>query len=524
MTEPPATPLLQMRAIDKRFPGVHALDHVDLEVRAGEVHCLLGENGAGKSTLMKVLMGVYRADAGQILLDGQPVHIGHPHQALAHGITMVFQELNLVPVLSVAENVFLGIEPLLVGPLGVVDWRTLRRRTRETIERFGFPLDPGTIVDRLSRAQQQLVEITKALVVQSRVVIMDEPTSSLSLEETEQLFGIIRRLRDAGVAIIYISHRLEELQEIGDRVTVMRDGKRIYTGEVATTDLKTMIRHMVGRELTDMYPKEPVPIGAERLRVEGLRARGGRVRDVSFSVRAGEIAGIAGLVGAGRTELAEAIFGVTPLEAGRIVVDGTPRSFRSPHDAIAAGLGLLTEDRKRTGLLLNLPVTHNTTVAALGRLLRGFHLPLGEERRVTMDFVGRLSIRTPSVRQLTIRLSGGNQQKVVLAKWLFAQSQILIFDEPTLGIDVGAKVEVYRLLGELARQGAAILMISSDLPELLAMSDRILVMRRGELVAELDARQTDQEETLRYMALGADPDFAAPPASAAATTTNGSPA
>jgi len=494
-----------MRGIDKSFPGVQALKGVDLAVDAGEVHCLVGENGAGKSTLMKVLMGVYRPDAGEIRLRGRPVHIAHPRQALDLGLTMVFQELNLVPVLSVAENVFLGMEPLLVRPLGVVNWRALRQRTREVISRFGFPLRPETIVGRLSRAQQQLVEIVKALVTSSKIVVMDEPTSSLSLEETEQLFEIIRRLRDEGVAVIYISHRLEELGEVGDRVTIMRDGERVHTGEIATTDLSTMIRHMVGRELTDMYPKETVAIGRERLRVEGLTAQGGRVRDVSFSVRAGEIVGLAGLVGAGRTELAETLFGVAPVERGTILVDGRPRHLRSPHDAIRAGIGLLTEDRKRTGLLLNLPVTHNVTIAALKRLLRAFHLPLGAERGMTEEYVDRLDIRTPSVRQIVVRLSGGNQQKVVLAKWLCAQSQILIFDEPTLGIDVGAKIEVYRLLCELACQGAAILMISSDLPELLAMSDTILTMRRGEITARLDPRQTTQEEVLRYMALGADP-------------------
>ena len=502
-TTPP--PLLQMQGIHKGFPGVQALKGVSLDVRAGEVHCLVGENGAGKSTLMKCLMGVYRPDQGQILLRGQPVAIAHPRQALDLGISMVFQELNLVPVLSVAENVFLGAEPLRVRPLGIVHWRALRERTREVITRFGFPLDPNTIVDRLSRAQQQLVEIVKALVTDSKVVVMDEPTASLSLEETQQLFDIIRRLRDEGVAIIYISHRLEELREVGDRVTIMRDGEHVHTGDVATTDLPTMIRHMVGRELTDMYPKQPVPPGRERLRVEGLAACNGRLRDISFAVRAGEILGIAGLVGAGRTELAETLFGIRPIEAGSVTIDGKPRRFHSPHDAIAAGVGLLTEDRKRTGLLLNLPVTHNVTIAALGRLLRAFHLPLTAERRVAADYVDQLNIRTPSVRQVAVNLSGGNQQKVVVAKWLFAQSQILIFDEPTLGIDVGAKVEVYRLLCELAGQGAAIVMISSDLPELLAMSDTLLTMRRGEITATLDPRRTDQEEVLRCMALGADP-------------------
>ncbi|MBM4034505.1 MAG: sugar ABC transporter ATP-binding protein [Planctomycetes bacterium] len=506
---PPPPPLLEMRRIHKGFPGVQALRGVDLEVRAGEVHCLVGENGAGKSTLMKCLMGVYRPDAGDILLAGRHVAIHSPHQALGLGISMVFQELNLVPALSVAENVFLGREPLLVQRLGIVDWRTLRARTREVIRRFGFPIEPDTPVSRLSRAKRQLVEITKALVTESKIVIMDEPTASLSLEDTQQLFGILRRLRSEGVAIVYISHRLEELRELGDRVTILRDGERVYTGDVAATDLPMMIRHMVGRELTDMYPKEPAPLGPERLRVEGLSARNGRVRNVSLRVRAGEILGIAGLVGAGRTELAEALFGVAPIESGRVLVDGVERRFRSPHDAIGAGLGLLTEDRKGTGLLLNLPLPHNTTLAALGRLLRGFHLPLGAERRVAQDYVARLGIRTPSVRQLAVRLSGGNQQKVVLAKWLYARSQILIFDEPTLGIDVGAKVEVYHLLCELARQGAAIVMISSDLPELLAMSDTLLAMRRGEVTATLDPRRATQEEVLRYMALGAD---AAPPA------------
>jgi len=332
-----APPLLQMRGIHKRFPGVHALKGVDLEVRAGEVHCLVGENGAGKSTLMKCLMGVYRPDAGEIVLDGRAVHIHHPHQALDLGISMVFQELNLVPHLSVAENVFLGIEPLLFAPLGIVHWRELRRRTREVIARFGFPIEADATVDRLSRAQQQLVEIVKALVTRSTIVIMDEPTASLSLEETDQLFAIIRRLRDEGVAIIYISHRLEELREVGDRVTIMRDGEWVYTGDVAATGLPAMIRHMVGRELTDMYPKAPAPIGRERLRVENLTACKGRVRNVSFSIRAGEIVGIAGLVGAGRTELAEAIFGIAPIEGGTLTIDGKPRRFRSPHDAIRAG-------------------------------------------------------------------------------------------------------------------------------------------------------------------------------------------
>ncbi len=523
-----SAPLLEMRGISKSFPGVQALKGVDLTVRAGEVHCLLGENGAGKSTLMKVLMGVYRPDAGEIRLQGQPVRIAHPRQALDLGITMVFQELNLIPVLSVAENVFLGDEPLLVGPLGVVDWRTLRRRTDEVIARFNFPLKSGAVVGRLSRAHQQLVEIVKALVcggndlrgrfraemtsevisVGAKIVVMDEPTSSLSLEETQQLFGIIRRLKGEGVAVIYISHRLEELKEIGDRVTILRDGQWVHTGDVAATDLATMIRHMVGRELTDMYPKERAPFGPERLRIENVTCRGGRVRDISFSIRGGEIVGLAGLVGAGRTELAEALFGVTPIQSGRVLVDGVERHFRSPHDAIRAGLGLLTEDRKRTGLLLNLPVSHNVTVAGLDRLMVGPHLPLREERRVADGFVRQLHIRTPSLRQIAVRLSGGNQQKVVLAKWLYAQSQVLIFDEPTLGIDVGAKVEVYKLLCELARQGAAILMISSDLPELLAMSDTLLTMRRGELTGRLDPLQTNQEEVLRHMALGADPEFA----------------
>ena len=502
-----AIPLLQMRGIHKSFPGVHALKGVDLEVRAGEVHCLVGENGAGKSTLMKCLMGVYRPDAGEIVLDGRAVAIHHPHQALDLGISMVFQELNLVPVLSVAENVFLGIEPLLFRPLGVVHWGELRRRTNEVIERFGFPLDPEATVDRLSRAQQQLVEIVKALVTESKIVVMDEPTASLSLEETQLLFDIIRRLRGEGVANYYNSPRLEELREVGDRVTIMRDGERVHTGDVADTDLPTMIRHMVGRELTDMYPKTPAPIAPERLRVEHLYARNGRVRDVSFAVHGGEIVGLAGLVGAGRTELAEAIFGIAPIESGTLTIDGQPRRFRSPRDAIAAGLGLLTEDRKRTGLLLNQQLAHNITIAALGRVMTLFHLPLGAERRVAADYVETLNIRTPSVGQIALHLSGGNQQKLVVAKWLFAQSQILIFDEPTLGIDVGAKVEVYRLLCELAAQGAAILMISSDLPELLAMSDTLLTMRRGEITATLDPKATDQEEVLRYMALGADPAF-----------------
>ena len=501
------TPVLVMERITKDFPGVRALDGVTFEVRRGEVHALVGENGAGKSTLVKILAGAVLRDKGEIRVEGRTVEIPSPHAAQELGVAMIYQEFNLVPHLTVAENIFLGREPQVLP--GIVDWGRMYREAAAVLDRLGVSLDVREPVSRLSVAQQQMVEIAKAISASAKLIVMDEPSATLTEHELTRLFELIGALRKDGVSIIYISHRLEELREIGDRVTVMRDGQRVHTGDVASTDLQTMIRHMVGRELTDMYPKESVPIGRERLRVEGLTYHGGRVRDVSFSARAGEIVGLAGLVGAGRTELAEALFGVVPVESGSILVDGRPVRLASPHDAIRAGIGFLTEDRKRTGLLLNLPVAHNVTIAALGRLLRGFHLPLGAERRLAEGYVERLRIRTPSVRQIAVRLSGGNQQKVVLAKWLYAQSQILIFDEPTLGIDVGAKVEVYRLLCELARQGAAIVMISSDLPELMAMSDTLLTMRRGQLTAKLDPRAASQEEVLRYMALGADPAFAA---------------
>ncbi len=496
-------PILQMVRINKSFSGVRVLRDVDFELHKGEVHAVVGENGAGKSTLMKIAAGIYRRDSGQITWKGTPVEVSTPHASMELGIAMVHQELTLAPHLTVAENLFLGREPLLQRQLGLIHRKQLFQQAKRVLDENHFDIDPAAIVLSLPIAQRQLVEIARALAGDSEVIIMDEPTSSLSATEAEEFFKVIHRLRTKGVSVIYISHRLEELHEVADRVTILRDGRKIITAPFASLEMSTIIKHMVGRELSAMFPEKDAESGEEVLRVENL-SRAGVLHAISFSLRAGEILGVAGLVGAGRTEMARAIFGLDRIDSGRILVLGKEVHDVSPSKAIAAGMGYLTEDRKITGLAVGLDVSANVTLPSLRKLVSFGKIDLAEEREVARKYVTRLRIMTPSVRQKVLRLSGGNQQKVAIAKWLFAQSKVIIFDEPTRGIDIAAKRDVFDLFVELTRMGAGILMISSELPEILGMSDRILVMRRGRIAGELDPRKTNQEEILRLAALGAE--------------------
>jgi len=486
--------LLRMSGITKRFPGVVALDDVRLEVRAGEVLVLLGENGAGKSTLMKILGGAYHADAGKIELKGREVKINSPRDALDLGIAVIYQEFNLVSQLSVMENVFMGREPRIPGRPGVIDWARMRRETSAILKELDLPIDPGHQVGKLGVAQQQMVEIARSVSANADIVVMDEPTSALTNHEIIQLFRVVKQLRARGAGVIYISHRLEEVPQVGTTVTVLRDGHYVDTVP-ASSPIADFIRLMVGRDLTKQYPKTLVEPGAEVLRVEHLERRG-VLNDASFAVRAGEILGIAGLVGAGRTELVRAIFGADHLDAGRIFVDGKLVGVHHPVDAIRAGIGLLPEDRKTQGLVLLLSIAENISMASPGDVSRHGFLDLGKVAARARGFVESLRIRTPSVHRPARSLSGGTQQKVVLAKWLASRSRVLIFDEPTRGIDVGAKVEVYQLMTSLVQQGAAIVMVSSELPEVLGMSDRVLVMRGGSIVAELAGDEMNQERIL----------------------------
>jgi ribose transport system ATP-binding protein len=485
---------LRMAGICKAFPGVVALDDVDLDVRRGEVHVLLGENGAGKSTLMKILSGAVARDEGTIEIDGRVVDIQSPRQARSHGVRTIYQELTLVPHLSAAENIFLGREPRRLP--GFIDTRRLRQETERLLASLGVRLDPDCPIRELGIAQQQMVEVAKALDENTRVMIMDEPTSALTDSEIHELFATIARLTARGAAVIYISHRLEEVDRIGHRVTVLRDGRRVATHAVGEVTIPHLIRLMANRELAEHFPKRRAPRGEELLRVEGLQRRG-VLHDVNLSVHAGEVVGISGLLGAGRTELARAIVGADARDEGRIVVKGAEVSVRHPADAVRRGLGFLPEDRKTQGLVQNLSVADNIALPSLGRLSRGGVVSTARMLSTAAAFVRDLRIKTPGLEQPVVQLSGGNQQKVVLAKWLAARADVLIMDEPTRGIDVGAKVEIYELMNQLTARGAAILMISSDLPEVLGMSDRILVMRLGRIVAELDAVGATQERVLR---------------------------
>ncbi|MBI2247568.1 MAG: sugar ABC transporter ATP-binding protein [Armatimonadetes bacterium] len=486
-------PLLVMTGIGKQFPGVRALQDVQFQVLAGEVHGLVGENGAGKSTLMRILGGIHQRDAGEIRLRGRPVEIRSPIHARTLGISIIHQELNLVPALSVAENIFLGRAPRRSG--GLVDWREMYVRAGRLLADLGVPIDPRRRVSQLTVAEQQLVEIAKTLSVDAELVIMDEPTAALTLEETERLFRFIRDLQGRGVGVVYITHRLEEVFKITDRVTVLRDGQYVGTYPTAELTLDELIRLMVGRRLVEKFPKEAMPPGLPILEIRRLAVRG-VFDDISFALRRGEILGIAGLIGSGKTEVAYAIFGAMPLDAGEITLDGRPVLIRSPAEAIAHGIGLVTEDRKRLGLVLQMSVRGNITLPIVKQLGPGLFIRRGEEHALVDRAIRELDMAVASPEQLIRTLSGGTQQKVVVAKWLQTRARVLLMAEPTRGIDVGAKVEMYRLMVELARRGVGIVMISSEMPEILGMSDRIIVMHEGRITAEFPRAEATQEKIM----------------------------
>ncbi len=487
-------PILQAKKITKTFPGVLALDSVDFDLHPGEVHVLLGENGAGKSTLMKVLAGAYQPDAGTILLNGQERRLANPRQAQKLGVGIIYQEFNLVPYMNVAQNIFQGRFP---HRWGLLDQAKMHAEGRKLLAGLNMDIDTRANAVSLGVAQQQMVEVAKALSVQSKILIMDEPTAALTDREIEQLFATIHRLKQQGIGIIYISHRLQEVHQIGDRVTVFRDGKLIGTRQVSQVTVDELIAMMVGRTITHMFPRDYQPRGAEALRAEGL-VSGTRLRGASLRVHSGEIVGLAGLVGAGRTELARAIFGADSYEQGQLWVFGQPVKAASPDKMVQLGVGLLPEDRKAHGLAMILSLSENVVLASLRRLFPRRFVDAGREREVVAEYIRDLRIATPSPKRLVQFLSGGTQQKVVLAKWLCTHSKIFIFDEPTRGIDVGAKVEIHGFMNELVKQGAAVLMISSDLPEILGMSDRIYVMRQGRVVAEVPRQQATQERIVAY--------------------------
>jgi len=498
---PTQTLILEMENISKDFEGVHALSNVAFSVREGEIHALVGENGAGKSTLMKIVSGVYPHGGytGSLRYRDTPCQFKDTRDAQDAGIAIIHQDLNLVPEMTVAENIFLGHEP---NRFGWVDRKKMKAEARKLLDRLALDFPPETPVSELSVGQSQMTEIAKALAQRVDLLILDEPTSALTDREIDRLFELIRQLKDQGVTSIYISHKIEEVFEISDRVTIMRDGEIVRTEETSETDPRKVVSAMVGRDIEDLFPWERREIGEAVLRVENLKVEtpsGNRpiLDDLSFELHRGEVLGVSGLMGAGRSELAATLFGVPPgTVTGRIEILGSEKRMRHPRDAINAGVALLTEDRKESGLLFNLTIQKNVSLASLRSVSVGPWIKLGRERDLAERYSSRLTIKMANLRDLVGTLSGGNQQKVLLARWLATEPKILILDEPTRGIDVGAKVEIYRLMMELAREGLAILMISSELPEILGMSDRILVMREGRIVGVLDREEADQEKVM----------------------------
>lgn len=485
-------PVLSASGIYKSFGGVHALEDVRFEAAAGEVHALLGENGAGKSTLIKIFTGVHQPDAGELRLNGEVVRFAGPRDARDAGIAAIYQEPSLFPDLTISENIFIGRQPTRRGS---VAWRRMADDASALLQTLGVKLEPNTKARHLSVAQQQMVEIARALSINARTLIMDEPTSSLTLAEVAELFEIVRRLREQGTAIIFISHRLEELFQIADRVTILRDGHYVDTKPIREVTTDSLIQMMVGRTLVDLFPKLEVEPGAPLLEVEGL-SRAGKFHDVSLQVRAGEIVGMAGLVGAGRTDVACALFGVEPATSGTIRVDGKAVAITSPQQALSLGLAYVPEDRQHHGLVLPMSIAQNVTLPILRRLRRGPFFDSGSEGAIAEAASDRMEVKRAGTWQRARELSGGNQQKVVLAKWLETKPRILILDEPTRGIDVGTKASVHALMSQLASEGLAILMISSELPEVLGMSDRIIVMREGRVTAELSRAEATQERVM----------------------------
>jgi rhamnose transport system ATP-binding protein len=498
VTETPLAPVVSLQHAQKRFGAVHALDDGDIELFGGEVHGLVGENGAGKSTLVKILAGVHRPDAGRLLLDGEEAIFDNAKQSQAAGIAIIFQEPTLFPDLTVAENIFVGVQPL--KRFRRIDGRRMRREAAAVFGRLGVRLDPDRPALGLSIADQQLVEIVKALTTNARVIVMDEPTAALTNTEVERLFGIVETLRAHGSAVLFVSHRLEEIFAICQRVTVMRDGRHVVTKPIDELTIPSVIRAMVGRDMEALFPKVPTEPGRVVLNVERL-TREGVFTDVSFQVRSGEIVALAGLVGAGRTEVARAIFGIDRFDAGAVEIDGRRLPPGSPTAAMSAGVGLVPEDRRQQGLVMDFSIERNIALASLDTIQRAGLIPHGAERRFAKDWALRLQLKYGRLTNAVWTLSGGNQQKAVLAKWLARKPTLLIVDEPTRGIDVGTKAEVHRLLSELAAQGVAVLMISSELPEVLGMADRIVVLFEGRVMQEF-ARADATEDVIMHAATG----------------------
>ena len=482
--------LLSMEGISKSFGGVKVLDNVQFSLRQGEVHALMGENGAGKSTLMKILSGIYAKDAGSVQIEGCEAQAASPKAAQDLGVAIIHQELNLIPDLSIQENMFLGRE-FKLGRTGFINRARMRDEAKRYLSQLGMALNPESPAGELSVGQQQMVEIAKALSMQARILVLDEPTAALTKREIEKLFEIIAALKAQGVGMIYISHRMEEIFQISDRITVLRDGRYIGTKDTSGTTMDELVRMMVGREIKERFPKLDTKIGEERLRVEGL-SQEGKLRDISFKVRAGEILGIGGLMGAGRTELAKALCGAEKAQ-GRIFLDGKPVRINNPASAIKAGLGLITEDRKGEGLVLELSVRENLTLPNLRSLSRFGFISHRLEESLVKGSIDKLKVKVRHPEQGVSSLSGGNQQKVVIGKWLAAKPKVLVLDEPTRGVDIGAKREIYDIMNQLVQEGVAIIMISSELPELLGMSDRILVMHEGRISGEFTRDEATQE-------------------------------
>lgn len=499
---PVSVPFLSVRGISHAFAGIRALENVSLEIRPGEVHALMGENGAGKSTLMKIVAGLLLPDEGELLIDGRPLRIRNPHDALKNGIAMIHQELMPFPDLTVAENIFIGQEPV-IGIGGWIDGDRMNHDAKELLKRVGAPVSPAQKMRELSVAAMQAVEIAKAISHRARLIIMDEPTSALSTREVDSLFRVIAELKSQGVAIVYISHKMDEIFRIADTITVLRDGRHIATEPARDLDERQLIALMVGRDLQQHLRSEISNFkpGGEAARpalaVKNL-SRSGKFSGVSFEVRPGEILSIAGLMGAGRTEIMNAIYGIDPADSGEIFVRGNRVAIRHPSDAIALGIAMVGEDRKDTGLVLNLSVKHNATLAALRSLCSGGFIDDALENRSADDSIKTYAIKTSHRDQRVDSLSGGNQQKVVIARALMTKPSILILDEPTRGIDIGAKTEVYEIIARLAREGVAVIMVSSELPEVLSLSHRVLVLREGRIAAELDPRDATQEQILSY--------------------------
>jgi ABC-type sugar transport system ATPase subunit len=494
-------PLWDLRNISKAFPGVQALENVSLTIKSGEIHALVGENGSGKSTLAKCIAGVHQPEYGELLHQGKAVELFHPFDAQAYGVATIYQEFSLVPTLSVAENIFLG-KPLMRTRLGGIDWNEMSEQTSVILDQLSIHIDPNEIVRDLSVAEQQLIEIAKAMSKDSTLLIMDEPTAALGLLETQRLQELIRRLAEQGQAILYISHRLDEVFQIADRISVLKDGKCVGTHPTRELEMNDVIKMMIGLDIGQHYPKEVHVKDEICLEVKNISTESG-VNEVSFDVRVGEVFGLGGMVGAGRTEIAQAIFGLDEIVDGEVILRGKPLHIFSPSQAIKAGIGLVPENRKADGLFFNFEGPPNITLSRLDLILRGMFLNLAREEQTGREYVRRLNI-TPSALERSVQfLSGGNQQKIVIARWLFSQAKLLIFDEPTQGVDIGAKIEVYRVMNELTSQGISVLLISSDYPELLAMSDRIAIVRDGHILEISDAEKLS-EHRLLSIASGAD--------------------